>query len=132
MIGETNLEKLIQEMNPELNKGEFVFCKLDSEETLHKVKPVCLFREQEGMTVILPKTIAEELKLSYAFVYSWITLSIRSSLDAVGFTARVSQALAEVGISCNIIAAYYHDHLFIPIDKTDQVLKILRSLKNNP
>jgi uncharacterized protein len=129
MNGETNLDKLIRGMNPKLNKGKFVFCKLDSEEKLQNVKPKCLFRETEGITVILPKTEAEKLNLPYAFVCSWITLSIHSSLDAIGLTAKVSRVLAEAGISCNIVAAYYHDHLFVPIDKTDEALKILQSLK---
>ena len=129
MIGETNLAKLIRGMNPKLNEGNFVFCKIDSEEKLQNVKPKCLFRETEGITVILPKTEAERLNLPYAFVCSWITLSIHSSLDAIGLTAKVSRVLAEAGISCNIVAAYYHDHLFVPIDKTDEALKILQSLK---
>lgn len=130
MIGETNLDKLIREMNPELNKGEFVFCKLDSEEKLQNVKPKCLFRETKGMTVVLSKTEAEKLNLPYTFVCSWITLNIHSSLDAVGFIAKVSKALAEAGISCNIISAYFHDHLFVPIDKTDEALKSLQNLQH--
>ena len=131
MIGETNLDKLIRGMNPELNKGEFVFCKLDSEEKLQNIKPKCLFRETEGITVVLSKTEAGELNLAYTFECSWITLNIHSSLDAVGFIAKLSKALAEASISCNIISAYFHDHLFVPIDKTDQALKILRNLKGS-
>ena len=80
------------------------------------------------MTVILPKLTAEEASLPYSTVCAWITLTIHSSLEAVGLTAAVSKALTEANISCNVVAAYYHDHIFVPIKDGTRALQILNDL----
>jgi len=128
MTGEMDLDLLIREMKPERNPGEYVFCSLDPQDVPVNLDIVGWFREKEGLTVILSKTQADEQSLPYSFVSAWITLTIHSSLEAVGLTAVISQALAHAGISCNIVAGYYHDHLFIPIRDADRALAILQSL----
>jgi hypothetical protein len=128
MDGETDLTKLTREMNPELNAGEYVFCSLDVPNLPENVTPLGLFREKEGMTIILPKAQADQLGLPYSFVGAWITLNVHSSLEAIGLTAAVSQALTRAGISCNIVAAYFHDHIFVPLKDADRALKILQTL----
>lgn len=128
MAGETDLQKLLCGMNPELNAGEYVFCTLDVNDMPADLKPLGWFHEKEGVTVVLPKTQADESGLSYSFVSAWITLNVHSALEAVGLTAAVSQALTYAGISCNIIAAYYHDHLFVPAADADRALEVLQNL----
>ena len=128
MHGETDLDVLIREMKPELNAGEFVFCTLTLNDDINSLNPLGSFREREGVTVVLPKEQADEMSLPYSFVGAWITLNVHSALDAVGLTAVVSQSLAQAGISCNIVAAYYHDHLFVPSKDADRALDILNSL----
>lgn len=128
MTGETDLEKLLQEMSPELNEGEYVFCTLDVKETPINFEPLGWFHEREGVTIVLSKAQADRLGLPYSFVSAWITLNIHSSLEAVGLTAAISQALTRAGISCNIVAAYYHDHLFIPLRDANRALEILQNL----
>ena len=129
MTGETDLQKLLQNLTPELNEGAYVFCTLGpNETTVIPDETIAWFHECEGMTVVLPISHANKLNLPYTSVFSWITLNIHSSLEAVGLTAAVSQALSQAGISCNIIAAYYHDHLFVPLDSAHHALKILRKL----
>jgi hypothetical protein len=128
MDGETDLTKLIRDMNPELNAGEYVFCSLDVLALPENVTPLGLFREKEGTTVILPKAQADELGLTYSFVGAWITLNVHSSLNAVGLTEAVSQVLTRAGISCNIVAAFYHDHVFVPLKDADRALEILQIL----
>ncbi len=128
MVGETDLEKLLQDMDPQLNAGEYVFCTLDLKDRPSNLEPLGWFHEREGMTVVLSKVQADQLGLAYSFVSAWITLNIHSSLEAVGLTAAVSQALAQAGISCNIIAAYYHDHLFVPLADASRALEILQRL----
>jgi len=128
MTGETDLKKLIQNMKPELNPGEYVFCTLSTETDPGGYEPLGWFREKEGITLILTKAQADQAGFAYSFVSAWITLNIHSALEAVGLTAAVSQALALAGISCNMIAAYYHDHLFVPVKEADRALEILQAM----
>ena len=128
MIGENDLGILLRDMQPELHPGEFVFCSLDPQADPAPVRPLGSFREYEGLTVILPKTQADQLGLSYAFVGAWITLNVHSALESVGMTAAVSQSLAQAGIPCNVVAGYYHDHLFVPATDAVRALEILRDL----
>ena len=128
MPGEMNLQKLLTALNPELNPGEFVFCLVESVEKAFSLEPLCSFQEKEGITVILPRVKADEMGMSYSLVFAWITLTVHSSLEGVGLTAAVSRALAEAGISCNMVAAFHHDHLFVPLKDADRAMKVLRTL----
>ncbi len=128
--GESDLSLLLRGLNPVLHPGEYVFCTVDSAEMPPHCLPLATFQESEGLSLILDRNQAEKSGLAYSFPCAWITLSIHSALNAVGLTAVVSSALAEQAISCNIIAGYYHDHLFIPLDAADQALQILRNLKD--
>ena len=128
MSGETDLKKLLKSMQPELNAGEYVFCMLDSSTQLADVTTLGFFREREGVTAILPQADADKAGLSYAGTFAWLTLTVHSSLEAVGLTAAFSRALAEAGISCNVVAASYHDHLFVPVADAERALAALRAL----
>jgi len=130
-IGEKNLGKLIQNMDPELHAGEYVFCRIGHEDAPVNFGPISWFQEKEAVTVILPREKADDLGLSYSFVSGWITLNVHSALEATGLTAAVSQALTEAGISCNVVAAYYHDHLFVPWKDAGRALNILKGMKSN-
>jgi len=125
MNGETDLVKLLQNMKPEHNPGEYVFCLVDSYEQAAALQPVGIFWEKEGITLILPKEQADAMSLPYSFVCVWITLTIHSSLEAVGLTASVSRALTEANISCNVVAAYHHDHIFVPIADAGRAINAL-------
>ena len=128
MTGETNLAKLLKTLKPMHNTGDYVFC-IDKDMSKVKIEDVLLlFREKEGSTIIIRKELADSLSLEYSFVASWITLTVHSSLEAVGLTAAFSKALSENGISCNVVAAYYHDHIFVDKKNTDEALKILSNL----
>jgi len=54
---------------------------------------------------------------------------VPSDLAAVGLTAAFAQALAAVGISCNVLAGAHHDHLFVPVDRATDALAALRALQ---
>ena len=58
--------------------------------------------------------------------YSAKSLMIHSSLDAVGLTAAVASRLADHGISANVVAGYYHDHIFVPVEAAEQALGALK------
>ena len=131
MSGETNLNKLLREMSPELNVGEYVFVTVQNDETIEGAEVLGKFKEQEGTTLILKKEAADRLGLAYAFVASWISLKVHSSLAAVGLTAAFSAALAEQQISCNIIAGYYHDHIFVDTKDVQKAMNVLKKLSKN-
>jgi hypothetical protein len=133
MSGETDLNKLLGSMQPVLSASEYVFASLEkgSSITVAELAPLGTFYEKEGLTVIVSKSNADVAGLSYEGVFQCITLNVHSSLDAVGLTAAVSTALANIGISANVVAAYYHDHIFVPIAKANQALICLDSLTKN-
>jgi uncharacterized protein len=128
MSGEKDLDILLKNMSPRLNEGEFVFCCLPDPASMDPASIIGTFREAEGTTVILPRQKADELGLSYAYVSAWITLTVHSALDAVGLTAAFSAALAREGISCNVIAGYHHDHLFVGVDDAARAVAALRGI----
>ncbi len=128
MSGEKELDKLVKTMRPVLNEGDYVFCTVTSLEQVSNTELLMTFKEKEGYTLILTKETADKLQLSYSFVAAWITLTVHSSLEAVGFTAVFSKALGEANISCNVIAAYYHDHVFVNKNDAVKAMTVLKQL----
>jgi hypothetical protein len=128
-VGEVNLQTLLASMQPQVHPAVFVFCTLPYTTSLPEaVAPLCQFREAEGITLILEQAIAERHHLPYQYPCRLITLTVHSSLTAVGLLATIAQALAAKGISVNVISAYYHDHLFVPCDRVDEAIACLHSL----
>ncbi|MFV3385626.1 ACT domain-containing protein [Pseudomonas sp. NY15364] len=128
MSGETNLARLLQSMTPQLNPGQYVFCCVPAEYDCSGLQPIASLRESEGLSLVLPREVADAYNLSYDYVAAWITLEVHSSLAAVGLTASFSTALAQAGISCNVVAGFHHDHLFVPCERAEKVLSTLRAL----
>ncbi len=126
MKGETNLSTLIRNMEPFLNEGDYVFCLVENNKAIPFKDVLFYFREKEAITIVVRKEYADEYQLPYNYISSWITLRIHSALEAVGLTAAFSKVLADEGISCNVVAAYFHDHIFIA--KAD-ALKAIESLR---
>lgn len=125
MAGEKELNQLLKSLKPTHNPGEFVFCTLKDLTAINVNDTVLLFKEAEGYTIILEKEKADSLKLHYSFISSWITLTVHSSLEAVGLTAAFSNALSAAGVSCNVVAAYYHDHIFVSTADAKKAMEIL-------
>lgn len=130
MSGEKNLEKLIASMTPSLSDTEYVFGLVaDADyQQIARLQPIGTFHEKEGVTVVLKKETADECNIVYSGVYKCITLNVHSSLDAVGLTAAVATQLTTYNISANVIAAYYHDHVFIKSQDADEALSALKEL----
>ncbi|TQV85488.1 ACT domain-containing protein [Aliikangiella coralliicola] len=135
MSGIVELDVLLKNMDPQLSEEEFVFCCIalqDCEKSFSQnvadIDPIGIFREEEGTTLVLSRKKADENNLSYEAVFKQITLRVHSSLEAVGLTAAVATALTKADISANVIAAYHHDHIFVPANKADKALKALMEI----
>ena len=129
MSGETDLDRLIATMDPELRPGVHVFATLPPGAGVPEdVAPLMVFREAEGITLILAREAAEAAGLAGLFPSRMITLRVHSSLEAVGFMARIAAHLAAAGISVNPVAGFHHDHLFVPADRAEEAVGLLRAL----
>ncbi|MEE4013385.1 ACT domain-containing protein [Roseibium sp. FZY0029] len=130
MTGETDLATLISQMRPMLDPQPYVFCTFVSKSMtdLAEYDPIGLFAETEGLTAVLPVERARELGLAEAEWFRRITLTVHSSLEAVGLTASISAALTAEGISANVVAAFFHDHVFVPEERAEDALAALRKL----
>ena len=126
--GESDLNKLIKGLSPKLNDGEYVFASIKNIELLNTSEVICTFKEKEGLTLVLERSRADQLGLKYNFIASWIALEVHSSLNAVGLTSLVTTELANNEISCNVIAGYYHDHIFVSTKDSLKALEILNYL----
>lgn len=130
MSGEKDLTILLQKMEPVLNAGEYVFCTVKTLGEVPEIdKILFFFREHEAVTIVLEKTIADEWSMAYSYISSWITLTVHSSLEAIGLTAAFANALKNENISCNVVAAYFHDHIFVAKEDADKAMKTLSMLK---
>ena len=131
----TNLRTLIASMSPVLNRERVAIVSLALGEWAPEGIPgsaiIGTFREQEGLTVFVELSVAEQFNLQISFRAAWITLLLRSDLTSVGLTATFSEALGAVGISCNVVAATYHDHIFVPLEAADDAMWVLEQLQRD-
>ena len=123
-----DLSGLLERLAPQLSEERWVFCVAAQVPEGLRRPPLMIFREEEGLTLVLPEADAASLGLMASAVYRQITLGVYSDLDAVGLTAAVSSTLADAGISCNVVAAFHHDHLFVPEKDAERALKLLEEL----
>jgi len=130
MSGIVELDELLKMMSPEVQDGEYIFCTLavDNFDYMH-LSPLAVFKESEGLTLVISVEAAIQEKISFEGTFKQITLTVHSSLDAVGLTAAVANKLTSYGISANVIAAYYHDHIFVQTEKAEQALLALKEFR---
>jgi uncharacterized protein len=135
VVGERDLAKILHGLAPRLESNEYTFCtvpapRVQDLERLVTVQPLLLFREDAGVTLIVRRSEAERLGLGGSAGWRRITLSVHTHLHATGLTAIVATALAEQQIPVNMVAGYYHDHVFVPTDRADEALRVLQELAN--
>jgi uncharacterized protein len=127
-MGETNINILIKNMRPVLNSGEYVFLSISSNTPIDFDKTLFYFKEKEGITIVVEKQEADTKNYANTSTFAWITLQVHSALEAVGLTAAFSQALANNNISCNVVAGFYHDHIFVQYPLAQQAVDVLKKL----
>jgi hypothetical protein len=124
-----DLDTLIASMEPELQPGAYVFASLPHDAVASGAGIVATFREREGLTVVMEESAAQAAGGAPLFRAAWITLTVHSDLNAVGLTAAFARALGEANISCNVIAAAYHDHIFVPVEEGERAVEVLRDVQ---
>jgi hypothetical protein len=131
MRGIVNLDELLASMAPVLREGEYAFVTFpESAYGAHReLNPIAAFSEDEGLSLVIPRDRAEAAGLNFDGVFRLVTLNVHSSLTAVGLTAAVAEALTERGISANVVAGFYHDHVFVPAERAQEALLALETLR---
>jgi hypothetical protein len=129
LSGETDLEKIVSGLSPTLLDEEFIFCSFKNIQygDRAELQPLAVFAETEGMTMVISRELADKHGVDYTSVFRCITLMVHSSLESVGLTAVVSAKLAQQGIPANIIAGYYHDHIFVESSNAERARAVLGS-----
>lgn len=125
------LDQLISTMQPELQPDLYVYCVWPLNKSWHGPLPLATFKEKEGLTLVLTEQQAEDYQLDILFRARWISLTVYSDLEAVGLTAAFATALADAGLSCNVFAGAYHDHLLVPVHQADAALLALEQLQQS-
>ncbi len=128
VMAQSELAVLLADLRPVARPGTYVFALAPEGIDDFGEDAVVTVREPEGRTVVLSRAAADRRGLPFAFEAAWITLTVNSALDAVGLTAAVATALTARGISCNVVAGYHHDHLFVPADRLGDALDALGRL----
>ncbi len=130
MPGERDLSRLLANLSPQLLPPEYVFCTFPGAGygEFPGLSPIGAFIEQEGLTLVVPRFEADAQGHAYEGVFRCITLRVQSSLDAVGLTAAVADVLARHDIPANVVAAYHHDHVFVPAHRAEEALAALAAL----
>ena len=132
-MAERDLSKLLASLSVKARDGIWRFETIPSDEAswtglvnLREVRDIAmLFQEREGLTVIT--SAADDTPKDNQ--WSWLELSVYSDLQAVGFLAKVAEALADAGIPCNAVAAYHHDHIFVPIARANDAKTAIEALR---
>jgi hypothetical protein len=129
-IGET--AAMISGMSPRLDPDTYLFCTSGHAAMIEHGKKLALswFDETEGTSFIIRQADAETLEMQASTAMSRIELQVFSSLDGVGLTAAVASALAAQGIACNMVAAYHHDHVFVPANRAEEAMAILQNVSS--
>ncbi len=121
----SDLKTLLRSLDPHLHDGVYAYSSVPFDTDLSSISVIGTFREAEGRTIILAESDAAKAGLPILFRAAWITLTVSSSLEAIGLTAAFSAALANAGISCNVVAGAFHDHVFVPIERASDAMVVL-------
>jgi hypothetical protein len=126
MAGTTDLAQLLRTLEPVLRDGEFVYATVVDVPAGLPVE--AMVREPEGLTIVVRRDAADIHGISYDYEAAWITLTVHSSLEAVGLTAAFATALSREGISCNVLAGHHHDHILVATADAERAMDVLHGL----
>lgn len=125
MPGETDLAKMLATLAVERRPGIFTFVAVRVPTPGLLAASHAIVKEGETTTVVLPVEAAERAGLPVTIEMAWLTLTVHSSLEAVGLTAAFASALGAAEIPCNVLAGYHHDHILVPVERADEAIDVL-------
>jgi hypothetical protein len=126
--GSTDLQAMLATLEATVRPDDYVYAVVEADHPAVALAAATVW-EDEGLTVVLRRADADNHGITYDFVACWLSLTVHSSLEAVGLTAAFSRALGDAGISCNVLAGFHHDHLLVPVAERDRALAALRALR---
>lgn len=129
MNGNTDLAKVLRSISVDTDSIAYGFASLESDSVLLTNEILCMYRENEGLTVVADTNYLRDNLIDFEGPFAKLTIEVHTSLELVGLTAALAKALTESGISANVIAAYYHDHIFVPFDKQNEAIEALMNLR---
>jgi uncharacterized protein len=128
---DSQLAVLLGSLEPSLKPGAYAYCVVPQGTEVDALSPLATVSESEGLTLVLPEEQAIHAGLPVQFRAAWITLTVHSDLHAVGLTAAFAGALGAAGISCNVLAGTFHDHVLVPFEQGEDALAVLRALQRD-
>jgi uncharacterized protein len=131
MVGQTNLLRVLKSLTVLCDNVEYGFATIKDKPATIDNQILGTFREAEGITIIATKEYLKRNKIEYQGPYAKLTIKAHTSLDLVGLTAVLATKLAEEKISANVVAAYFHDHIFVQFELCQKSIEILDNLRNN-
>lgn len=130
MAGLTDLDEMLASLAVERRDGTFTVIRVEADGLTLGDGIEALVTETEGTTAVVEIDAARRRGWVVEFEAAWLTLTVHSSLEAVGLTAAVSDVLAADGIACNVLAGFHHDHLLVPVDRADDATAAIRRLRD--
>lgn len=129
MSGGMNLAALLQKMEPVLHADPYGFGLLAVGAAVPMdVKPFAVISEPEGLTVVATTEVLCAAAIAHQGKWARISLTVHSDLAAVGLTAAIAGELTRHQISANVVAGYFHDHVFVQWDRRDAAMAALIAL----
>jgi uncharacterized protein len=133
MPGEMTLTVLLRQMGPALDAAPYGYGVLPVGAAVPAgLQAFAVIAEPEGLTVVATLAALEQAGIAYDGAWARISLGVQSDLAAVGLTAAIATALTAQGVSANVVAGYFHDHVFVQWDKRDTAMAALLSLAKGP
>jgi hypothetical protein len=131
MSGITDLQQTLSSLKVVCDDIEYGFASIADSSSIEPEKVLATFQENDRLAIIAPKAYLDSLSIENEGPYAKLTIDVHTSLELVGLTAVMATKLAEHGISANVVAAFYHDHVFVQYGSRDKAIQLLEDLKNN-
>ncbi len=129
MPGQMDLSEVLHTLQVSCDEVRYGFASVTEAAISRSEQVLGTFREDEGLTVIATQEYFEREGIAHQGPFARLTIEVYTSLELVGLTALLAAELAEREIPANVIAAYFHDHIFVPYDVRAKALEAIMELK---